>query len=164
MKKVLITGATGFVGGHLTDYLAAKKEFEIFGTSLTDSLKNDKIQIEKIDLTDFNQVLSLIQKIKPDQIYHLAALTSPGESFTKSTQVVLSNISIEMNLLNAMREIELISTRFLVVSSAEVYGMVPKSDLPIDENTPLRPSNPYAVSKIAQDYLGLQYVLSYKFD
>jgi len=115
-------------------------------------------------LTDFKQVLSLIDKIKPDYIYHLAALTSPAESFTNATAVVLSNIGIEMNLLNAMKELGLTSSRFLVVSSAEVYGLVTPPDLPIDEGTPLRPTNPYAVSKITQDYLGLQYILSCKFD
>lgn len=69
-----------------------------------------------------------------------------------------------MNLLNAMKELGLTSARFLVVSSGEVYGLVTLSDLPIDEDTLLRPTNPYAVSKITQDYLGLQYILSYKFD
>ncbi len=166
MKKILITGSTGFVGKHLTDYLAPNTEYEIFGTSLTDSApqENSKIHIEKVDLTKFDEVLALIGKIKPDYIYHLAALTSPAESFTNATPIVLANIGIEMNLLNAMKELGLTSARFLVVSSGEVYGLVTLSDLPIDEDTLLRPTNPYAVSKITQDYLGLQYILSYKFD
>lgn len=164
MKKVLITGATGFVGKHLTDYLAAKSEFEISGTSLTDSKTNDKIQMAKIDLTDFDRVGELVSKIKPDQIYHLAAFTSPAESFENPIPVVLGNIEIQMNLLNAVKNACLDNSRILVVTSAEVYGLVNASDLPVDEDTSLRPCNPYAVSKVAQDFLGLQYNLSYEMD
>ncbi len=166
MKKVLITGATGFAGMHLIDHLSKDSEIEIFGTSLTTSGKNEKgtATIEKIDLTDYQQVLELIEKIKPDQIYHLAALTAPGKSFDKSTEVVLANIEVEMNLLNALKEKELKSVRVLIVSSAEVYGLVEKEDLPVDEQTKLNPANPYAVSKIAQDFLGLQYFFSEKMD
>ena len=166
MKKILITGATGFVGRHLAESLASTTECEIYGTSLTDSgpQKGSGIQLEKIDLTSFDAVLSLIEKIKPDQIYHLASLTSPSESFSNPTPVVLANIEIQMNLLNAVNNSGLTKTRLLLVSSADVYGLVDSADLPIDEQTQMRPSNPYAVSKIAQDYLGLQYYLAYKLD
>ena len=164
MKKVLITGATGFVGNYLTDYLASKKEFEIYGTSLTDFESNDKIQIEKIDLTNFESVVGLIEKIKPDYLYHLAAFTSPAASISNPTPTVLGNIEIQMNVLNAVKNIGLNKTRLLVVSSGEVYGLVGKDDLPIDEDTPMRPLNPYAVSKIAQDFLSMQYSLTYDLD
>lgn len=165
MKKVLITGSTGFVGTHLTEYLAERHEFELFGTSLTaqDSTEN-KIQIEKIDLKNASDVADLVNKIKPDQIYHLAAFTSPGDSFDNPTPVVLGNIEIQMNLLNAVKSAGLINSRVLVVTSGEVYGLVSAGDLPLVEESPLRPVNPYAVSKVAQDFLGLQYALSYKMD
>lgn len=164
MKKVLITGATGFVGRHLADYLSAKNEYEIFGTSLNDkSFHTEKIKIEKIDLTIFDDVAGLFEKIKPDYIFHLAAFTSPAESINNPTPTVLSNIEIQMNILNAVKNVGL-NTRLLVVSSGEVYGLVDAADLPIDESTPMRPLNPYAVSKIAQDYLSLQYSLAYKLD
>lgn len=164
MKKVLITGATGFVGKHLTDYLFQKSELELYGTSLSESDKNEKIHIKKIDLTDLNQVKNLINEIKPDYVYNLAALTSPAESFKNPAPVVLSNIGIQINLLNALKDAGLMDTRTLIVSSSEVYGMVEEKDLPIDEETPMRPVSPYAVSKIAQDFMGLQYNLSYKMD
>ncbi|HVF69363.1 MAG TPA: GDP-mannose 4,6-dehydratase [Xanthomonadales bacterium] len=164
MKRVLITGATGFVGQHLTELLSANNEYEIFGTSLTEhNSPNEKVKIEKIDLSNPDDVLSLVNKTEPDLIYHLAALTSPADSFSNPTPVVLGNIEIQMNLLNAVRNSGF-KPRILVVSSAEVYGLISASDLPIDESTPMRPANPYAVSKIAQDYLGLQYHLSYKMD
>lgn len=165
MKKVLITGATGFVGKHLADHLATFNEFELFGTSLSDADKtNSKIQIEKIDLTDQKSVLGLVTKIQPDQIYHLAAFTSPADSFNNPTPVVLGNIEIEMNVLNAVKNAGLKQAKLLVVSSAEVYGLIDNVDLPIDEKTQLRPCNPYAVSKIAQDFLALQYRLSYQMN
>ncbi|HUQ85151.1 MAG TPA: GDP-mannose 4,6-dehydratase [Candidatus Limnocylindrales bacterium] len=163
MKKVLITGATGFVGQHLTAYLSSKNEFEIFGTSLSDSgSSNNNINLEKIDLLESEEVAKLIEKIKPDFIYHLAAFSSAGDSYANSTKVVLSNVEIQMNILNAVKDSDLIDTRTLVVSSGEVYGQVDPSDLPLNEDVKLRPVNPYAVSKIAQDYLALQYNLSYQ--
>lgn len=164
MKKVLITGATGFVGQHLADYLSAKNQFELFGTSLTPSNNTDKVKIEKIDLTVFNDVVELLNRIRPDQIYHLAAFTSPAASMNNPTPTVLGNIEIQMNLLNAIRSENLNEARALIVSSGEVYGEVEKENLPVDEGTPMRPVNPYAVSKIAQDYLGLQYKLAYGMD
>ncbi len=164
MKKVLITGATGFVGTHLTDYLSSKNEFEIYGTSLTEEKNpSEKIKIEAIDLTGFESVKILVEKVKPDIVYHLAALTSPAESFNNPTPVVLGNIEIQMNLLNAVRNAGL-SPRILIVSSADIYGLVDPKNLPLNESAPLRPVSPYAVSKAAQDLLGLQYSLSYKMD
>lgn len=163
MNKVLITGATGFVGHYLTDYLSSKNESELFGTSLSDSNSTEnKIKIEKIDLSVSDDVIRLVDEIKPDHIYHLAALSSPGDSYDNATKVVLSNIEIQMNLLNAVKSSDLIDSRILIVSSGEVYGQVDPADLPLKEDTKLRPCNPYAVSKIAQDYVALQYNLSYK--
>jgi GDP-4-dehydro-6-deoxy-D-mannose reductase len=166
MKKVLITGATGFVGQHLTNYLASLNQFEIYGTTQSDqsSHKQGNVKLEKVDLSDFDSVLTMIDRIKPDFIYHLAALTSPAESFNNPTPAVLGNIGMQMNLMNAMRKANLINSRILIVSSGEVYGLIKTEDLPIDEDTPFKPANPYAVSKVAQDFLGLQYYLSYKMD
>jgi GDP-4-dehydro-6-deoxy-D-mannose reductase len=166
MKTVLITGATGFVGQHLTNYLASLNQFEIYGTTQSDqsSPEQGNAKLEKVDLSDFDSVLSLIGRIKPDLIYHLAARTSPAESFNNPTPVVLGNIEMQMNLQNAVRKANLINSRILIVSSGEVYGMIKYEDLPIDEDTPFQPANPYAVSKVAQDFLGLQYYLSYKMD
>jgi GDP-4-dehydro-6-deoxy-D-mannose reductase len=166
MKKVLITGATGFVGQHLTNYLASLNQFEIYGTtqSSQSSLAKGKARLEMVDLLDFDSVSSMIDKIKPDLIYHLAAHTSPAESFDNPTPVVLGNIEMQMNLQNAIRKADLIDSRILIVSSGEVYGLIKNEDLPINEDTPFQPANPYAVSKVAQDFLGLQYYLSYKMD
>ncbi len=166
-KKVLITGASGFVGYHLIKYLIDKGNEKIYGTYLEDSSKErlnefkNKLTLEKIDLSKKSDVYSLIEKIKPDKIYHLAAFTVPSLSFDSPLEVITNNVSSQLNILESLRKQKLFKTRVLIISSADVYGKVKKEDIPIDEQTPLNPVNPYAVSKIAQDFLGLQYFLAY---
>lgn len=169
-KKVLITGISGFVGKHLTEYLLSKNDSEIFGTYRSESglSKLDKhknsIRLEKVDLLIQEQAASYIESVKPQQIYHLAGLPSAAESFNTPGQSITNNILAELSVLEALKKNAMTNTRVLAVSTAEVYGMVRPEELPIGEKTELRPINPYAVSKIAQDYLGLQYHLSYGMD
>lgn len=164
MKNVLITGATGFVGTHLTDYLSKNQDLELFGTTISDIEKSKKIKLENVDLQNYDQTQKLIQRVKPDQIYHLAAFTSPADSFKNPTPVVLGNIEMQMNLFNAVLEAGSTGVRILNISSAEVYGSVDESALPVNEQTEIKPISPYGVSKVAQDYLSLQYFLSNKMD
>jgi GDP-4-dehydro-6-deoxy-D-mannose reductase len=164
-KKILITGASGFVGSHLADALLEKGEDEIVGIYYSDqgleNLKDKKIELEKVDLKNSEEVSSLIKKFKPDILYHLAAFTSAAESFSSPNETVTNNINCQLNILEEIRKNNL-ETRILITSSAEVYGDVLEKDLPIDEDTPFNPTNPYAVSKLAQDFFGRQYFLSYK--
>ncbi len=167
-QKILITGVSGFAGSHLAEYLISKQQYSIFGTYLQEeSLINvseieKKIQLTKIDLTRGDDVSSLIKQAKPDFVFHLAAATSPAESFTNPGATITNNAMAQIHLLEAIRKEKLLDTKILIISSADVYGKVAKNDLPIDENTPFMPVDPYAVSKITQDYLGLQYFLSYQ--
>ena len=167
MTKVLITGLTGFAGSYLAEYLVAKNEYDVCGTYLfDDSLANvdrikDKINLTKIDLFSEENVFKLIKDTSPSLIFHLAALTSPFDSFNNPTQTLTNNISLQINLLEGVRKYNLFNTKILIASSADIYGLVKKEDLPIDEQTPLMPTSPYSVSKIAQDFLGLTYFLSY---
>lgn len=166
MKKAFITGITGFAGSFLAENLV-QKGYETSGTYLTEeSLINvkdirPKIKLRKVDLQKEAEVKTTIEQEKPDLIFHLAALTAPGESFKNPAEFINNNIAAQLNVFEAARSIG-INPAILIISSAEVYGNVKASDLPIDENTELRPVNPYAVSKVAQDFLGLQYFLSYK--
>ena len=169
LKKILITGASGFAGRYLAQQLVKLENNELFGTYLAENSKvvlldiSFKINLVNLDLMDFKSVTNIIEKIRPDQIYHLAALTSPTQSFKEPSAVMINNISSELNLLEAVKNAEL-KTRIIIISSAEVYGKVDSSDLPIDEDTPLKPGNPYAVSKLTQDFMGLQYNIAYGLD
>lgn len=168
MKKVLITGVSGFAGGFLAEHLIENKSYDVFGTYLSDSSLQklssikDKGTFMKVDLVDRESVRHVIKTVKPDIIFHLAALSSPAESFKDPAQTFYNNVSGEINILESIRETDRNDTKILIISSAEVYGNVAPENLPIDEDTPLRPLTPYAVSKIAQDFLGLQYFLTYE--
>ena len=168
MKKILITGISGFAGSFLAEELL-KKDFEIFGTYLLDkSLSNiagikNKVNLIKLDLLDYEKVSQEIKKIKPEIVFHLAAIAATSQSFNNPSEIFTNNVSAQLNLLEALRLADL-NPKILIVSSAEVYGAVSKENLPIDEDTPLLPLNTYAVSKLSQDFLGLQYFLTYKMD
>ncbi len=167
MKKVLITGASGFVGGYLAEHLLDLGGYEIHGTyhsekSREESSVKDAIHFIQADLQDKEQAQKLIDEVKPEYVYHLAAMASVLNSFKDPIGTFHSNIDAQLNLFESLRAAELLHTRVLVVGSAEEYGYITQDDLPVNEQTPLRPANPYSVSKIAQDFLGVQYFISYK--
>lgn len=167
-KRVLITGISGFAGSHLAEFFIAQKKHEVSGTYLTSaSLINlakivKKLNLVEVDLTHQEEITSFVKKIKPDLVFHLAALPAVGESFDRPGETIINNITAQLNLLEAIRKLGFLDCRILIVSSADIYGRVSKKDLAIDEKTSFYPTNTYAVSKIAQDFLGLQYFLSYK--
>lgn len=167
MKKILITGISGFAGSFLAEHLLKKNNKKIFGTTLTSenpniSQINHQVTLYEVNLLDSKKVESMINETQPDNIFHLAALASPRLSFENPAETITNNITAQVNILEAVRNIKDYKPRILIVSSADVYGIVGPNDLPMDEQTPLHPANPYAVSKIAQDYLAMQYVYSYK--
>lgn len=163
MKKVLLTGASGFVGGHLIDYLLSQGDYDIYGTYRSEKPEgeSDHLHFLKADFENRSEVDSLFSELQPDWIIHLAAQANVPQSFKDPTQTFHSNIDSQLNMFESLRAKDLLQTKLLVISSAEIYGLVTPSDVPVDEETPFRPANPYAVSKIAQDYLGYQYFVSY---
>jgi GDP-4-dehydro-6-deoxy-D-mannose reductase len=169
MKSIFITGASGFVGGHLSEHLLAEHNYQITGTYLTEESRKlspvkDKIKFIKLNLLDSESANEVIYKSQPDYIIHLAGASSPRESFKNPVLTFTTNVTAQINLFEAVRAAKLFNSRILIISSCEIYGYVKPEELPVDENTPLRPSTPYAVSKMTQDYLALQYFLSYQMD
>lgn len=164
--NLLITGASGFVGTHLVElYSKKRKKVKIHCTTykgygeLTRFVAEN--QLHEIDLRSQETVNNLIKTKRPTHVIHLAALAAVGESFAKPQTVLENNILITANLLEAIRK-HTKNAKILLIGSADEYGLVGPNEVPIDEQVPLRPTSPYAVSKVAVDYLGLQYFLSYK--
>jgi GDP-4-dehydro-6-deoxy-D-mannose reductase len=163
--KILVTGASGFVGQYLVQAIENKENIwaAVFGNG--DNLKPllSADHIISGDLTDAHFTERLIQSVQPDTIYHLAALSVVQDSVEKAGSVLSSNLVLQYNLLESVR-LHSPSARIVAICSAQEYGLVGESDIPINESTPLRPLNPYAVSKLAQDMLTYQYYLAYGMD
>lgn len=160
MLRVLITGASGFVGHHLVAYLQAhQSDARLHGTFYR--LNEQRtfpagVNFTEIDLLNPMDVRQLLDKVRPDAIYHLAAQSSPSRAAHAAWQTLETNIRSQFNLLNACIELGL-NPRILVISSAEIYD---NRQMPQVETTPLAPTNPYALSKATQDLMALQYALS----
>jgi GDP-4-dehydro-6-deoxy-D-mannose reductase len=156
--RVLITGADGFAGQHLIHELAAG-DVEIHGTSFRPFESTaTNVTYHTVDLRDEQAVASLMNALRPDAIYHLAAQSSPARSYSAVWSTLENNIRAQLNVTLACLTHNL-KPRILVISSGDIYGDQPTLK-PATEDAPLRPSNPYAVSKVTQDMLALQYHLS----
>ena len=144
-RLVLVTGADGFVGTHLVRHLREAGD-EVIGV--------DRTHDDHVDITDADAVRDLVARIRPHAIYHLAGWADVGGSWKAPVESFRVNAEGTMNVLAAATDAGV--ERVLAVSSADVYGKVDPSELPLTELSPLRPASPYAVSKVAADYLGLQ--------
>jgi GDP-4-dehydro-6-deoxy-D-mannose reductase len=154
--RALITGVGGFVGRHLLRHLQEEGD-EVFGLGReVDVLGVDLARICQADLCDRDTVERVLREVQPAAIYHLAAQSSPAESLADPWATLSNNLLAQMNLLEALLSAGLRS-RVLVVGSSDEYGKVAPSDVPTDEDVPLRPNTPYAVSKVGQDMMGYQY-------
>jgi len=112
---------------------------------------------------DHTSVFNILKNIKPDCVFHLAAESSVASSWKSPINILNNNILSQVNIFEAVRELEL-STRIVVACSSEEYGLVNESDLPVNENCCFNPLSTYAVSKVAQDMLAYQYYKSYNMD
>lgn len=166
-KRILITGAGGFVGSYLIKELQKNENNEIYGSvykstsDITSLLPPDHILTG--DLTKHDVALSHVQAAKPDVIYHLAALSVVHNSAQNALATLQGNTAISYNIFEAIRT-HAPHARTLAICSANVYGSVPALRIPISENTPFKPLNPYAVSKITQEMIALQSHLSSGLD
>ncbi len=163
--RALITGMNGFAGSHLADFLLTQPDVEIFGAGIgdTSNLRHLAGHVTFIpgDLKDAQFVATLLEQSQPARIYHLAGQAFPPASWQDPWTTLEINIRAQVNVLHAAARVQP-SARILVIGSMDEYGRIELHDLPIAEETPLRPDSPYGVSKIAQDFLGLQYFLSHQ--
>ncbi len=172
MKRVLITGITGFAGSHLADYVLAEHPgVEVWGTCRWRSRRENiehlegRIRLVECELADPTAVERALQAAKPDAIFHLAAQSFVPTSWVAPAETFHVNVTAQIHLFEAIREIQKQDGAFdpvvQIACSSEEYGLVHPDETPISESNPLRPLSPYAVSKVAQDYLGYQYFRSY---
>lgn len=174
--NVLITGITGMVGSHLADFLLEQTDWDIYGACrwrspldnvshlLDRANQKDRVFFEYADLNDQISLLTLIQKVRPDYIFHLAAQSYPQTSFTAPIDTLNTNILGTCRLLEAVRAVEGCNPVIHVCASSEVFGKIPADKKPADgihEECPFHPASPYAISKVGTDLLGRYYAQAY---
>ena len=155
--RALITGVGGFVGRHLLRHLEQEGDV-VSGLGRVSDLAglSEQVQVSYADLADREAVERFVRETQPEAVYHLAAQSSPAESLHDPWGTISNNLHAQINLFDALLSAGL-RPRVLVVGSSDEYGPVSPEDVPTDENVPLRPATPYAVSKVGQDVMGFQY-------
>ncbi len=169
-KRIFITGITGSGGSYLAEYIYKKnKKINIYGsyrstgykTTIEKKIKN--LKLFKLDLKNYNKTQKILHKVRPDAIFHLASNADVRDSFDNPLKFADNNNSITLNLLESIRRLKL-KTLIMICSTSEVYGAVTKKDIPIDENQPISPVNPYAATKAFQDIISQIYYKCYKLN
>jgi len=161
---ILVTGIAGFVGGHLVELLRAEHPDDGIagivrpGNPVPEHLR-EGVRLLEADLEDPAAVESAVAAVRPESIVHLAGQSSVHESWSNPAATLRTNVIGLLNVFEAVRRRRL-EPRVLVVGSAEEYGGVDADAPPLTEDAPLRPLSPYAVSKVAQGFLALQYALA----
>lgn len=174
-KRALITGMTGMVGSHMADFLLENTDWDIFGMqrwrSPLDNIihlmprinAKDRVFINYGDLNDMASLVNVLNEVKPDYIYHLAAQSYPMTSFTAPIDTLNTNILGTCRLLEAVHQLGL-NPIIHVCASSEVFGKIPAEKKPetgINEECPFHPASPYAISKVGTDLVGRYYAEAY---
>ncbi len=159
--RLLLTGAGGFVGGHLVQHLGRERpDVEVFGLVLPQGGiswgTGAGMSVLEADLNDPAATAAVVEAVRPDAVVHLAGQSSPHLSWIDPGGTLRTNVMGVVHVLDAARRLGL-RPAVVVVGSAEEYGQITAEELPLDEETPLRPSSPYAVSKVAQTALAFLY-------
>lgn len=178
--KALITGITGMVGSHLADFLLENTDWDVYGVcrwrSPLDNVEHllsrvnnhDRLFFDQADLNDQISLINVIQKYKPQYIFHLAAQSYPLTSFAAPIDTLNTNILGTCRLLEAvkleMNKDRAYSPVIHICASSEVFGKIPqdkKPDSGINEECHFHPASPYAISKVGTDLLGRYYAEAY---
>lgn len=172
MTKALITGFTGMVGSHLADYLLENTDWDIHGMirwrspldniqHLVDRINNkDRVFTVYGDLNDKVSLMDVLERVKPDYVFHLAAQSYPKTSFESPIETYNTNVLGTSRLLEALRKLNQ-DPVIHVCASSEVFGRVPEDKLPINEECSFHPASPYAISKIGTDMVGRYHAEAY---
>jgi GDP-4-dehydro-6-deoxy-D-mannose reductase len=160
--RVLVTGASGFAGSHLVRACVADgDEVVALGRNLPPEHDRPAATFVSLDLRDGDGLIAVTREAEPEVVYHLAALSSVGRSWEAPQETLAQNTVTSVNVLEAVRRAAP-SARVVWVSSCEVYG--PPAQLPVGEDAPMAPANPYAVSKAAGEQLAVVYAEAYGLD
>lgn len=165
--RVLITGINGFVGAYLADHLLAQGSYELWGLTRAPGRLPTRLvgRVRELhaDLCDRAAMQQVLEVARPALIFHLAGQPFVPESFRDPAATLQTNQLGALHIFLAMIELQL-KARVLIIGTYEEYGKIEPGDLPINETCPLRPANPYGVSKAAQSMLALQYHFSHGLD
>lgn len=165
--RVLITGVLGFVGPFLADTVSGQPGVELFGMTLPSGAAADRdllppgLKVLTGDVTDDASIQEVLDDTRPDIVFHLAGFSSGAVAWRLPAQCLEVNALGTLRLLEAVRRLELHTTRVVVASSGEVYGGASDERSPLTEGAPLRPLSPYATSKAAQDLVAAQYAVAH---
>lgn len=162
--KALIIGGGGFVGPYLVRHLVNDLGFEVTVTKTEkEVLSLSDVAIENLDILDMEQIVSLLERIRPDYIFHLAAQSSVSVSWKNPGLTIDVNIKGSVNVLDAIRQLDY-KPRVLLIGSGEEYGHIKEGECPIVEDNTLRPGNIYAATKSCQNMIGKIYSDAYDMD
>lgn len=161
MKRIFITGCSGFLASYLIDILEKEGNSELYGITEIPGFNSSRLTVFNIDIRDKEKIFSIVEEIKPHITFHLAAITNVGFSWKNQ------NLTYEVNFIgssNLMEAIALFSPNSLVLlmSSAELYGDTKKKL--INEDTEISIRNPYSLSKFAMEMVGNLYINSKKLN
>lgn len=167
--RILITGITGFIGGHLAEAMLQEQGHTIVGISRQAvwpaalAHLQGRCTLVSADLLDQKTCLPVIADLKPDWVFHLAGFASPNKSFEKPDQCWQDNVQATRLLYDAIAQSG-VRPRILFTSTSQVYGEPAVSNQPVDEYAVLKPTSPYAASKAAADLMSFQYSVRPKLD
>jgi GDP-4-dehydro-6-deoxy-D-mannose reductase len=162
MKSCFITGSNGFIGSRLAEFLL-KKDLDVYGTIRNKNERiaylSGKMTTFECDILDKQKLEGVLSEVKPDVVFHLAAQSKVVPSWQDPELTLKVNVLGTLHLLDAIKQ-HCPNSVVLVVEAAAIYGSS-NDEVPINEDHKLAPSSPYAVSKIAQDYLAGLYWSAY---
>lgn len=159
--KALIIGAAGFVGSYLARHLSEDLNWDVSATKMDhEALSIPNVETYNLTILDKEQIAALLYRVRPDYIFHLAAQSSVATAWKNPELTVEVNVIGSINVLDAIRELYY-KPRILLIGSGEEYGHVRPSEVPIIEDTVLRPGNIYAATKACQNMIGKIYADAY---